>query len=266
MIFLNGEMAIVSIPIEDISPNPYQPRKEFNKSNLEDLSDSIVQYGILQPINVRKMGDVGYELVAGERRLRAAKLAGLKEVPAIIIEIIEQDSAIISLIENLQRENLNFFDEAEGYYNLINDHGLKQEEIAKKVGKNQSTIANKIRLLKLPDDIIKKIMEHNLTERHARALLKLGDRKRQEKVLKMIIKDSLNVKRTDEIIDKMVCETAADKEEPKSRRIRGKMQYNIYINTIKNTYRQILKTGFNMQYKQKDKGDYVEITIKVPKT
>jgi len=262
---LNGNKSIINIPVDDISPNPYQPRKDFNKSNLEDLSDSIMEYGILQPINVRKMGDAGYELVAGERRLRAAKLAGLKEIPAIVIEIVEQDSAIISLIENLQRENLGFFDEAEGYYNLINDHGLTQEELARKIGKNQSTVANKIRLLRLPDSVKKKIMEHRLTERHARALLKIPDEKLQQKVLKNVIKKSLNVKTTEDIIAKLIDETAAAKDELSDRRIRGKMQYNIYVNTIKNVYRQILKTGFKMQYNQADKGDYIEITIKVPK-
>lgn len=265
MIFLSEIKEIIKIPIDIITPNPYQPRKGFNKSNLNDLSESIKQYGILQPINVRKIGDSGYELVAGERRLRAAKLAGLKEIPAIIIEIIEQDSAIISLIENLQREDLNFFDEAEGYYNLINDHGLTQEELAKKVGKNQSTVANKIRLLKLPESIRKRIMEYNLTERHARALLKLSDSAVQEKVLKGIIKDSLNVKKTEEIIEKLICEAAADSETLRGRRIRGKMQYNIYVNTFKNVYRKVLESGFNMQYNQVDKGDHIEIRLTIPK-
>lgn len=265
MISLNGNKAIINIPIDNISPNPYQPRKDFNKSNLEELSDSIIQYGVLQPINVRRIGDAGYELIAGERRLRAAKLAGLREIPAIIIEVIEQDSAIISLIENLQRENLNFLDEAEGYYNLINDHGLTQEELAKKVGKNQSTVANKIRLLKLPESIRKKVLEYNLTERHARALLKLPDEKMQQKVIKNIIKNSLNVKNTEEMIEKLICEIDADKEIAKDRRIKGKMQYNIYVNTFKNVYKQIIKTGFKMQYNQEDKGDYVEITLRVPK-
>ncbi len=265
LILLSEVKEIIRIPIEDITPNPYQPRKDFNKSNLVELSESIKQYGILQPINVRKIGDSGYELVAGERRLRAAKLAGLKEIPAIIIEIIEQDSAIISLIENLQREDLNFFDEAEGYYNLINDHGLTQEELARKVGKNQSTVANKIRLLKLPDTVRKGILEHGLTERHARALLKLPDDKTREKVLKNVIKESLNVKRTEDIIEKLICEAAVDMDIQGGRRIKGKMQYNIYVNTFRNVYRQVIKSGFKMQYNQVDKGDYVEIKLTIPK-
>ena len=265
MIILNENKSVINIPIEEISPNPYQPRKNFNKLALEELSDSIKSYGVLQPVNVRKVGEKGYELIAGERRLRAAKIAGLKEIPAIVIEVVEHDSAVIALIENLQREDLNFLDEAEGYFNLINDHGMTQEELARKVGKNQSTIANKMRLLRLPKDIKDAILENNLTERHARALLKLPDEKTQKKVLKNIINKSLNVKKTEEMIDKLIDEIAADKENPAERRIKGKMQYNIYVNSIKNVYREILKTGFKMQYAQEDKGDHIEITLKVPK-
>lgn len=262
---LNENKSVVNIPIEEISPNPYQPRKSFNKLALEELSDSIKSYGVLQPINVRKVGDSGYELIAGERRLRAAKIAGLTKIPAIVIEVVEHDSAVIALIENLQREDLNFIDEAEGYFNLINDHGMTQEELAKKVGKNQSTIANKMRLLRLPKGVKDAILENNLTERHARALLKLPDEKTQKKVLKNIINKSLNVKKTEEMIDKLIDEIAAGKESPAERRIKGKMQYNIYVNSIKNVYREILKTGFKMQYAQEDKGDYIEIVLKVPK-
>ena len=256
---------VINIPIEEILPNPYQPRKSFNKSSLEELSDSIKSYGILQPINVRKVGSKNYELVAGERRLRAAKIAGLQEIPAMVIEIVEQDSAIIALIENLQREDLNFLDEAEGYMSLIKDHGLTQEELAKKVGKNQSTIANKLRLLRLSEDIKATLLDHNLTERHARALLRIPDEKTQKKILKSIIKKSLNVKKTEEMIDKLIDEIAVDKEDPRKRRIKGKMQYNIYVNSIKNVYKEILKTGFKIQYSQKDKGDFIEIILKVPK-
>ncbi len=265
MVLLRENKSIINIPIENILPNPYQPRKNFNKLSLEELSDSIKSYGVLQPVNVRKVGNGGYELIAGERRVRAAKIAGLREIPAIVVEVVEQDSAVIALIENLQREDLSFLDEAEGYYNLINDHGMTQEELAKKVGKNQSTIANKLRLLRLPENIKKAILEHNLTERHARALLKLPDENMQHKALKNIINKSLNVKKTEEMIEKFIDEIAADIEKPKERRIRGKMQYNIYINTIKNVYKEILKTGFKMQYAQEDRGDFVEITLKVPK-
>ncbi|NLK35547.1 MAG: nucleoid occlusion protein [Gracilibacteraceae bacterium] len=262
---LSDSKVIISIPIDEIAPNPYQPRKEFNGSSLEDLAASIKEYGVLQPINVRKIGERGYELISGERRLRASKLAGESHIPALIIEVIEQDSAVIALIENLQREDLNFIEEAEGYYNLINDHGMTQEELARKVGKKQSTIANKLRLLKLKDSIKKKVLENELTERHARALLKLPDDTLQEKALNRIIKRNLNVKKTEELVEKMLDEVAASAEKPKKKRIKGKMNYNIYINTLKNACKEMLKAGCRVEYNQIDRGELIEVTVKIPK-
>lgn len=262
---MNDSKVIVNIPIDEIAPNPYQPRKEFNGSSLSDLAASIREYGVLQPINVRKIGERGYELVSGERRLRATKIAGESHIPAVIIEVVEQDSAVIALIENLQREDLNFLEEAEGYYNLISDHGMTQEELARKVGKKQSTIANKLRLLKLNDSIKKTILENDLTERHARALLKLPDDALLEKALHNIIKKSLNVKKSEELIEKMLDEVAAVTEEPKKKRIKGKMNYNIFINTLKNACKEIVKAGCRAEYGQIDKGEFIEITVKIPK-
>lgn len=263
---MSENLVIMNISVDRIAPNPYQPRKEFSKNALEELSASIKQYGVLQPINVRSIGDSFFELISGERRLRASKLAGLKEIPAIVVEVVEQDSAVIAMIENLQREDLNFLEEAEGYYNLISDHGMTQEELAQKVGKKQSTIANKLRLLKLPTLIKSAILENSLTERHARALLKLPDETMQTKALKVILKKQLNVKKTEEMIEKMLDEAAAAGQEKKpDRKMKGKINYNIYINSIKNTYKEILKTGYNVQYEQADKGEYIEITLKVPK-
>lgn len=262
---LKDNKAIINIPIDSVAPSPYQPRKEFNSSLLEDLAASIKEYGVLQPIYVRKIGEKGFELVSGERRLRASKIAGETSIPAVIIEIIEQDSAVIALIENLQREDLNFLEEAEGYYNLISDHGMTQEELSKKVGKKQSTIANKLRLLKLNENIKRKVLENELTERHARALLKLPDDNLREKVLLSIIKKSLNVKKTEELVEKIIDEAAAAIEEPKKKRIKGKMNYNIYVNTLRNTCKEIFKTGCRVEFLQADKGEFIELTIKIPK-
>lgn len=262
---LNDNMAIINIPIDKIAPNPYQPRKEFSASSLDELAASIKEYGVLQPINVRKIGENGFELVSGERRLRASKLAGMTYIPALIIEVVEQDSAVIALIENLQREDLNFMEEAEGYYNLINDHGMTQEELAKKVGRKQSTIANKLRLLKLNKNVKKIILENQLTERHARVLLKLPDDTLQKKALSSIIKKSLNVKKSEELVEKMLEEVTATSEEPKKNRIKGKINYNIYINTIKNAYKEILKSGCKVEYGQVDKGEFIEVTVRIPK-
>ena len=190
---------IVEIPIERIRANPLQPRKEFAKTSLYDLANSIKQHGVLQPITVRCMGEMipTYELVSGERRLRAAKIAGLTTIPAIIYNISENDSAIFALVENLQRENLSFIEEAEGYLCLIMEYGLTQEEIARKVGKSQSAIANKIRLLKLPPMIKKIICSYGLSERHARALLKVHDEKLQLKIIKTVCDMRYSVQETE---------------------------------------------------------------------
>ena len=162
----------MNIKVESIFPNIYQPRKFFNEEALNELSQSIIEHGIIQPITVRRMGDK-FELVAGERRWRAARMAELEFVPCNVIDITDTESAELALLENLQREDLNFMEEAEAYYNLINDHKFTQEELAKRMGKKQSTIANKLRLLKLSDKVRILCLENNLTERHARALLSL---------------------------------------------------------------------------------------------
>jgi len=256
---------IERLPIDTIKPNPYQPRKVFNVTALEDLCSSIKSYGVLQPISVRRIGESGYELVAGERRLRAATMAGLQEIPAIIVDFIDKDSAVVALIENLQREDLNFFEEAEGYFNLINDHGISQEEVAKRVGKNQSTVANKIRLLRLSDEVKAIISDFSLTERHARALLRLPDQELQLKILKEVCSKGLNVKATEDLIEKLIQKISEPKEEEKKRNIRGLFNFKIYVNTLKNTFNAIKETGVEATFEQKDAGDYIEVVVKIPK-
>lgn len=246
-----------------IIPNIYQPRKHFNDETIEELAQSIKIYGIIQPLTVRKMREDKYELVAGERRLRAAKKIGLVKVPVIVIDITDKDSAAIALLENLQREDLNFLEEAEAYYNLIKDHSYTQEQLAEIIGKKQSTIANKLRLLKLEDKIRKTLLENNLTERHARALLKLPTVELQEKVLKVIISKGFNVKNTEELIEKELLkisneQIAADKK----RRIKGVFSPKVYINTVKQVFDKI---GLDAQYKSKDLDESIEITITIPK-
>ena len=191
----NIQTEIKYIPIKSIKPNPYQPRKDFNRRALEELSQSIKTYGLIQPISVRKLCNESYELIAGERRLRASEIAELDEIPAIIVDYKDKDSAMVALIENLQRENLSYIEEAEGYYNLINDHGFTQQELAEKLGKSQSTIANKLRILKLPEDVKKTLVENQLSERHARALLKLPDDELKRKALEKIINNDFTVKK-----------------------------------------------------------------------
>ena len=211
---------VMEIPIEDVVPNPYQPRKIFSQVSLEELSNSIKVYGIIQPITVRAK-DGKYELIAGERRLRAAKLAELKTIPAIINNMNDESSAVLALLENLQREDLNFIEEAIGYENLIKEHAFTQQQLAEKLGKNQSTVANKLRILKLPNDIKMKLIENNLTERHARAFLKLPSEDLMQSVLDKVIKNELTVKKTEKLIQDVLEETKVQEEPDKKQNIKA---------------------------------------------
>jgi ParB family chromosome partitioning protein len=261
----NMSTEIKYLPLNSIKPNPYQPRKNFNRKALEELSQSIKTYGLIQPISVRKLCDESYELIAGERRLRASEIAELSEIPAIVVDYKDKDSAIVALIENLQREDLNFIEEAEGYFNLINDHGFTQQELAEKLAKNQSTIANKLRILRLPDDIKKSLIENKLTERHARALLKLPDADLQRKVLEKIIKNDLNVKKTEKLIEDILDDLIKEEEKETKQNVKSLINFRIYLNTIKNAYTAIKDSGVEAKYIEKDMGDYVEVVVKIPK-
>lgn len=253
------------ISVNNIRPNPYQPRKVFDKLMLDELASSIKEFGIMQPISVRKINDEFYELIAGERRLRATKLAGLTEIPAIIIEVNDKDSAVIALIENLQRENLNYIEEAEGYYNLINDYDLTQEEVAKQVGKSQSTIANKLRILKLSTEVKKVLLDNSLSERHARALLKLPNEELQLSILNKIIEQSLNVKKTEELIERTlnrIFEQENKKDKPVIKRYLKDIR--IFTNTIKQAVDMMESSGIEVDYKVKEVDDSYEISIVIP--
>lgn len=258
------EMKVQNLPIEKIRPNPFQPRKYFDQLSLEELAASIKEYGIMQPVSVRLISGTTYELVAGERRLRAASMAGLLTIPCIIINVNDNDSALIALIENLQRQNLNFIEEAEGYQNLMNDYGLTQEELASKLNKSQSTIANKLRILKLGDTIKKLIVEHTLTERHARAILKIPDIEVQKEIIYKVIDEDLNVKKTEELVqvtlDKMV-NSRTQKLDRREKRYLSDLR--LFTNTIRQTLEIVKKTGMETEYETSEKGEYYEIKIRI---
>ena len=263
----SDEKKITMIPIDLIRPNPYQPRKKFDNSSLDELCQSIQQYGVIQPINVRKVNNTHYELVAGERRLRAAAMAGFKEVPAIIVDVGEDDSAIMALIENLQREDLGYLEEAEGYRNLIKEHGLTQEELAQKIGKSQSTIANKIRILRLSPMVKKILSDNGLTERHARALLKIEDEQIQLKVLQKVCEKGLNVRKTEELVQKALekyCNQGKT-EEYKGRVTKSIKDIRFFVNTIRQAIETMKKSGVNARAAQIDRGDFLEFIVRIPK-
>ena len=254
---MNSE--IIQIDINKVIPNIYQPRKYFNEDALQELAQSIVEHGIIQPLTVRKRGDI-FELVAGERRLRAAKIANLNVVPCNIVDITDLESAEIALLENLQREDLNYIEEAEAYYNLINEHNFTQEEVAKRIGKKQSTIANKLRLLKLSKEVRDLCLTNNLSERHARALLTVPDEKLQIKIVKKIISGNLTVKKTEELINKELLKISGN--QLKKAKIKGVLPGKLYVNTIK----QVLKKfDIAAEYGCKEEEDYIEVTVKIPK-
>ncbi|GKX30310.1 nucleoid occlusion protein [Vallitalea longa] len=260
-----NEYNVTFISVNNIRPNPYQPRRVFDKLMLDELANSIKEFGIMQPVSVRRINDEYYELIAGERRLRASKIAGLTEIPAIIIDVNDKDSAVIALIENLQRENLNYIEEAEGYYNLINDYDLTQDEVAKQVGKSQSTIANKLRLLRLSNNVKKVLLDNSLSERHARALLKLPDEELQLSILNKVVEQSLNVKKTEELIDRTLnrlIEQVNKKDKAKVKRYLKDIR--IFTNTIKQAVDMMESSGIEIDYEVKEVDDSYKINIVIP--
>lgn len=265
-----ADLKVENIPVNLVRPNPYQPRKTFSLQALDELARSIKEYGVIQPITVRQLSDKGYELVAGERRLRACKLNKMEFIPAIIIDSLEQDSAMIALIENLQREDLHYIEEAKGYASLINDHNMTQEQLATKLGKSQSTIANKLRILRLPDRVKDMVIKENLTERHARALLKLADEDLQTKVAARIIEKKLNVRETEALIERFIDKIQERKagKLPKSKQkilFKRSKDVRVFINTIHNAVKMMKDYGVTAGYSQVDKGDRIEITVTIPK-
>jgi len=257
---------IVYLPLEKVQANPYQPRRLFDRSGLDDLANSIREYGVLQPISVRLINGYRYELVAGERRLRASRLAGKDTIPAVVINISDQDSAILALIENLQRQNLHFLEEAEGLQNLIIDYGFTQEELATRVGKNQSTIANKLRVLRLSKNVQKMLVENDLTERHARALLKLPGEQQQIEILKRVIKHELTVRKTEELVEE-VLNANKPKQESKKTAIQPYIKdIRILTNSIKENLEWVKKAGVNTKFDlvQTEEGYDIHISLAYP--
>ena len=256
--------SVEMINLESIVPNKHQPRKVFQEEALIELTYSIQSYGIIQPISLKKNSDEEYEIIAGERRFRAAQLAGMEAIPSLVIDVDENDSAALALIENLQREDLNFIEEAESFRNLMDIYEITQVELADKIGKNQSTIANKLRVLKLPEVLKAHLVDHNLTERHGRALLKLKDEELQNNVVNKIIKNKLTVKETEKLIDDIIKKYNNKKVKDK-RLIKNFINYRIYVNTIKHAYNEIKKTGVPAEFEQNDFDEYIELKVKIPK-
>ncbi|WP_407725327.1 ParB/RepB/Spo0J family partition protein [Ruminococcus sp. JL13D9] len=262
---VKGENKISEIPIIKIRPNKAQPRKVFNEDELSALSRSIAENGILQPLTVRKASQSEFELIAGERRLRAAILAGMKRVPCIIVKCTDKESAVYALLENLQRADLGIFEEARGISRLIRRYGLTQEQAADKLGKTQSTIANKLRLLKLSGEEQEWIENAGLTERHARALLRIDDEDIRREVLSKIISDNLNVSQTEALVG------IYKHNNPKTEKNRGRSKavikdIRIFLNSINRAIDTMRLSGIDAQSVKTDSENFIEYTIRIPKS
>ncbi len=262
---VKGENKISEIPIIKIRPNKAQPRKVFNEDELSALSRSIAENGILQPLTVRKASQSEFELIAGERRLRAAILAGMKRVPCIIVKCSDKESAVYALLENLQRADLGIFEEARGISRLIRRYGLTQEQAADKLGKTQSTIANKLRLLKLSGEEQEWIENAGLTERHARALLRIDDEDIRREVLSKIISDNLNVSQTEALVG------IYKHNNPKTEKNRGRSKavikdIRIFLNSINRAIDTMRLSGIDAQSVKTDSENFIEYTIRIPKS
>ena len=253
------------VRVSDIVRNPNQPRKYFDPEAIAQLAESIRQYGVLNPLTVRRAPGGGYELVAGERRLRAARVAGLNDVPCLVIAADNEDSSAIALVENLQRRDLDFFEEAEGFKRLIDQYGLTQEEAARKVGKTQSAVANKLRLLRLSQQNMELIRSANLTERHARCLLRLDDETDRINATKYIIEHDLNVSRSEQYIDTLLKEKDAPPATGGERKVvRLIKAVRFFLNTLNRAVGVMVDAGIGATVDQSENDDSLTLTINIP--
>ncbi|CAG9622885.1 nucleoid occlusion protein [Sutcliffiella rhizosphaerae] len=253
---------IMQVAVKDIVPNRYQPRTVFVDEKIEELSLTIRTHGIIQPIVVREYEDGIYEIIAGERRWRAVQKLGWETIPAIVKEFNDAETASVALIENLQREELSAIEEAIAYSKLLELHNLTQEALAQRLGKGQSTVANKLRLLKLPSEIQDALLQKKITERHARALIPLKQQEKQVAVLTEILEKQLNVKQTEDRVVRML-ESATPK--PKAKRKAFSKDMRIAMNTIRQSLSMVNDSGIKLDSEEEETEEYYQFTIRIPK-
>ena len=252
---------IYNIPQTMIVPNPNQPRKRFDYDELENLAQSIRENGILQPITVRKREDKKYELVSGERRLRAARLVGMVKIPSIVINIDDKNSAMFSIIENLQRQSLNFFEEAEAIEKLVREYAMSREEVAQKLGLAPSTVSNKLRILRLPEEMRFELARAGLTESHARALLMLEDDNQRARALSIIVDRHLNVAESERMINQMI-----NRNNRSRNPLRGIRDVRLFINTLNHAVDTIRRAGVEADAARSETEEYIEYVVRIPKS
>ena len=245
-----------------ISPNPDQPRRYFDPDGLYELAESIRVHGILQPLSVRRKGGGRYELIAGERRLRAAMICGLEQVPCLVLEVSRESSCLLSLIENLQRRDLDFWEEAKALERLTTVYGLSQEEAAAKVGKSQSAVANKLRLLRLPQEVLALLRKHGFTERHARALLRLPTPEAQAAGADLLVKEGWTVARTEKYVEEVLRNQTKGKKTRPPLLIRD---VRFFLNSLDHSLAVMRSAGGAAQCQRKEEGEDLLLTIRIPK-
>jgi ParB family chromosome partitioning protein len=257
---------ILYLRTEDIAPSPVQPRQYFDDGALKELSESIRNYGILNPLTLRLRGG-RYELVAGERRLRAAKLAGLREVPCILLDVNLEDAGLIALIENLQRKDLDFIEEAAGIRQLIQRFGMSQEEAARRIGRSQSAVANKLRLLRLPPDVLEGLRQNGLSERHGRALLRLPDEDAQRAALSYILEHDLTVAATDAYVEALLAAPPETPPAPPPARKRTFIlkDVRLFLNTLTRNVELMKQGGIDAGIRREETEEALIVTISIPK-
>ena len=246
---------VVFLPVRTIRPNPAQPRKVFRPDALTELADSIRQHGVLQPLSVRRSGAV-YELIAGERRLRAAQLAGLTEIPCIVMNMDDRESGMAALVENLQREDLDFIEEAQGIANLMGCWSMSQEQVARLIGKSQSAVANKLRILRHSGEVLNALREFGLTERHGRALLKLGSEEEKLAAIEVIARQAMSVARAESYIESLL----ADKQRPTQ-----KANVGAFLNSLTQSLARIQSSGVAAVSERRETESQIVLTITIPK-
>ena len=257
-----GSGRIVYLPTARIRPNPQQPRKHFDVGGLQELAESIRQYGVLQPLTVRKFAG-SYELVAGERRLRAARLAGLTEVPCLLANVDEVSSGLLALVENLQRRDLDYIEQAEGLQKLMRQYHLSQEQAARRIGKSQSVVANKLRLLQHPPAVLSALREHHLTERHARALLRLPDEAERLRVIDLVRQNDWTVAKTEQYIDALLAPRAPQRRELSGFVLRD---VRVFVNSIDHQLALVRAAGVEASRERQETEREIILTIRIPKS
>ena len=252
---------IILVPQEEIYPNPNQPRKRFDFDELESLAQSIRQNGIIQPIAVRVNSRGEYELISGERRLRASRLVGMAQIPCIIMEASDEKSALFALLENIQRSDLGFFEEAQAIEKLIDDFGMSRDEVCKKLGKAPPTISNKLRLLRLPEDIRLKICQENLTERHARALLRLPAESQMQRAMSIIAEKRLSVAETERLVAQILDNDGRRRQPP----VKLFKDVRIFVNTLNHAVDTMRRAGIEADSAKSETDEYIEYIVRIPK-